>query len=230
MRERGRPTRAVLREGGQRWSRRGLLALAVGGGLLACNLLASGAPRPTGSNSTLPEVPSVPTAAPVIASFDASEAAWQDLHEALDSDPATVLEQARAALASPDAERRFPAVYALGLIVEDGNLDILRPVLDDPELALRTIAAGALIGLGEAGSLPVLIEAMGSDEVMPFSHPPLPVWILADSALAAYTGIDFGIAAGVEDQRQASAAAWRAWWEENGGSLTWDGSQWRLQP
>ena len=203
------------------------LAGVVITGSLACSLLTSrGGPTPESMGTP---VASRTTPEPVISAFDASEASFLALHDAIDLDPASVIAEAQAALASADPETHFAAVYALGLAVDAENADILRPVLEDPELALRAIAAGALIGLGEAESLPVLIEALDSDELLPYSHPPRPVWILADSALSAYTGMDFGIPAGA-DQRAASAAGWKDWWEANGAALTWDGFQWKVQP
>jgi len=197
-------------------------------GLIACSLLTPGRGATPGTEAT--SVAVTPTSESVVAAFDASETSFRALHDAIELDPAGVIAQAQVALSAADPETRFAAVYALGLAVDQDSLAALRPVLDDPEVSLRTIAAGALIGLGEPGSLPVLIEAMDSDEMLPFSDPPLPIWTFADSVLAHYTGIDFGIAAGAEDQHQASAAAWRDWWEQNGGSLTWDGSQWTAPP
>jgi len=201
------------------------LGLVLAAASVACGLLTPDATPPPPTASAMP-----PTSEPVLAPFDGSDASFQALNEALATNPAAVLAEADRSLASPDAETRFPAVYALGLIVDADTADILRPVLHDPDLVLRTIAAGSLIGLGEPDSLPVLIEALDSDEPLPFSHPPRPLWALADIALAHYTGIDIGVAPGGEDQRLEAAAAWRAWWQENRAALTWDGSQWRVGP
>ncbi|HET7010583.1 MAG TPA: HEAT repeat domain-containing protein [Anaerolineales bacterium] len=162
----------------------------------------------------------------MIESFDGSEETWAALHAALENDPQAVAAQASAALSSPDPDERFPAVYALGLIVDETTVGLLRPALDDPEPALRAIAAGSLIGLGEAASVPVLIEATASDEVLPFSHPPRLLWMFADDALRSYTGVDFGLDLASQDVQRATADAWQAWWAANGASLTWDGSMW----
>lgn len=198
------------------------LALFVAG--LACNTL-------QGSNASQTDSPTAQeTAVPILEAFDASDASFQSLHAALDSDPEGLIVQAQAAMASSDIETRFAAVYALGLAVDETHTALLRPALQDPDLALRVIAAGALIGLGEPESIPVLVEALGSDDLLPYSHPSRPVWMFADATLGAYTGMDFGVPAGAEDQRGATAAAWQDWWEENGASLTWDGEAWVVQP
>jgi HEAT repeat protein len=166
--------------------------------------------------------------------FDGSDAAFGALDLAMESNPAAVIEQARSALTSENPNVRFAAVYALGLSVDAGSADILVPVLANPDPGLRLIAAGALSGLGIKESLPVLIEALGSDETVPYSHPPQPQWTFAESALVAYTGQDFGVVEAVtaDDQaaRQAALDAWRAWWHANGEGLVWDAGAERYRP
>jgi HEAT repeat protein len=86
--------------------------------------------------------------------------------------------------------------------------------LEDPELPLRVTAAGALSGEGVVESIPVLIEALGSDEELWYSDPPRPAADLAREALEAYTGEAF-----------ATPEEWEAWWGEVRGSLRWDGER-----
>jgi hypothetical protein len=169
------------------------------------------------------------TAGPVIAGFDGSEASFAAIHEAIETSRSATLRQAGSSLSSDNPVERFAAVYTLGLTVGAEDVDFLRPVLADSDPALRTIAAGSLIGLGVEESLPVLIGALDSEAVLPFSHPPRPVWRLAHDALHAYTGQNFEPAAGSVPQASLSAA-WREWWESNGGRMRWDGSQWEPLP
>lgn len=193
---------------------------------LACNTLQGSSASPTPG----PTAVETATAVPIIEGFDGTDESFRSLHGALESDPEGLILQAQAALGSSEIETRFAAVYALGLAVDEANAGLLLPALRDPDLALRMIAAGALIGLGEPESIPILIAAMDTDDLLPHSHPPRPMWMFADATLRWYTRIDFGLTADAEDQRQASAEAWRNWWEENGASLTWDGEAWTVQP
>lgn len=213
----------------------GVAAAALAVASIACSLLApasDGAVATGGSPS--PVAAPTSTTSPVITTFDGSDAAFGALDLAIESNPAAVIEQARSALTAEDPKVRFAAVYALGLTVEPGNADILVPVLEDPDPALRAIAAGALSGLGIKDSLPVLIEALAVDASLPYSDPPLPQWALAESALVEYTGQDFRVGAAIQDgdapARQAAVEAWRGWWLANAARLTWDAGTTRYVP
>jgi len=199
----------------------GSAAVALTAASLACSLFRPAAASPTPEPAT-----PAPTLAPVILPFDGSEEAWRSLDAAVAGAPAGVIDQARAHVSDPDDQIRLAAVYALSLAVGPDEVDVLLPVLDDPQPGLRTIAAGALIGLGAKESIPVLIDALRSEEAVPGSHPPLPQWLLAETALVAYTGQDFGVGSAVQagdpSAHQAAVDAWMDWWQEYGAALKWD--------
>ncbi len=185
--------------------------------LLACSLLsrfnATPTPLPT-PTATLP---------PVIESFDGSPEALDEINQALLDNPSGLAQQAQAYLQSEDVKLRFAAVYGLSLAVDESNADQLLPVLQDPDIRLRTIAAGSLIGLGRKESIPILITALGSNEFLPMSHPPRSLSTLARQALPHYTGQDFGTGPG-------DAPAWQAWWDQAGARLQWDAAAGRYGP
>jgi len=203
-----------------RW-RVGSAAVALMAATLACGLFRPAPASPTPETAAL-----APTLAPVIVMFDGSEEAWRSLDAAVADAPAGVIDQARAHVSDPDDRVRLAAVYALSLAVGPEDIDVLLPALEDPQPGLRTIAAGALIGLGAKESIPVLIVALRSEEAVPGSHPPLPQWLLAETALVAYTGQDFGVGSAVQagdaSAQQAAVEAWSDWWQEYGAALKWD--------
>jgi hypothetical protein len=79
---------------------------------------------------------------------------------------------------------------------------------------MRLHAAGSLVARGVIEALPVLIDSLELEADMPYSEPPLPAAEHARTTLEHYTGQTF-----------ADAAGWRAWWEQVGGDLTWDGQR-----
>lgn len=202
---------------------------------VACRFGAQPAPPGSGvtpaATATAAATPAPPPIDPqaAIADFDpAAPDGFFDL-ESLIMHPASHPITATAAAAhveDPDFDTRFAAIY---LLVNTGNATFapqLAAVLDDTDFGLRTIAAGRLIGWGEKQAIPVLIESLTADENIPYSDPPAPLWTLAQAALPAYTGEDFGLraasdAAGVA----ATAEQWSAWWQANGDALQWDAEQ-----
>jgi len=195
---------------------------------VACSLIRAPAPAtPTAALKPSPE-PNV------VAEFDASDESWADLHRAVQETPGDVIREAEELLGSPDLSTRFAAVYALGLTVDESQAYLLVPALSDQNQGLRTIAAGALIGLGEVESIPILIEALVGDESLPYLEPPTRAWTLAHAALIHYTGRDFGFLEAVRSDdvvaRQTAVAAWQLWWAEAGLDLTWDAASQRYVP
>ena len=117
-------------------------------------------------------------------------------------------------LEEPEPNQRWAAVYLAALMVKEDTADVLRPALEDPVLPLRVTATGALASVGVVESLPVLIEALGSEEELWYSDPPRPAADLAREALEAYTGEAF-----------PSPEQWAVWWDDVHGSLRWDGER-----
>jgi hypothetical protein len=195
--------------------------------VLACSLLSQFSATPTplpAPTATLP---------PVIETFDGSEDALDTLNRAILDDPGGVAQMGIASLPAEDVQVRYAAVYALSLTADASQAEALLPALQDPDGRLRTIAAGALIGLGRKESIPILIAALSSDDAIPYSEPPTAQWQLAYRALNYYTGQDFGFqAAGEADAagRAAAAQAWQAWWDQVGVQLHWEASTGRYVP
>lgn len=112
-------------------------------------------------------------------------------------------------------ERRWAALYVVALAADSPQeTETLKPMLTDPEPIFRVHAAGSLARLGVVDALPVLIEGLDLEGDMPFSDPPLLVSDHARTTIEYYTGQSF-----------PDAAGWRAWWEQVGEGLTWDGER-----
>lgn len=122
-----------------------------------------------------------------------------------------------------DPDVAFAAIYLLGLTGDATNTGALSRALENEHLALRTVAAGTLIGWGAADAVPILINALDSRETIPHSEPITPIANLAIEALPHYTGEDFGLrtATSLEDLTVAKSE-WEAWYEEIGFRLEWN--------
>lgn len=136
-------------------------------------------------------------------------------------------------LAESQAEaERYTAIAALGRIASaegakvadiESTSKALAGRLTDPNVSLRTYAAGGLAAIGDKRGLPVLIEALNLQQRGYLSVPPELLNAFAYRALNAYTGqsFDFDPLAD-EARRTASQQQWRAWWTANGDRLQWD--------
>ena len=75
-------------------------------------------------------------------------------------------------LDSPDLVNRYAAVYVLSWLAQPEDIPEMIKGLEDPDLGNRATIAATLLRLGEDRGLPVLEEAVLSDEMLSFSHPP----------------------------------------------------------
>jgi hypothetical protein len=75
-------------------------------------------------------------------------------------------------LNSPDLVTRWAVVYVLTRIAQPEDIPGLVQGLEDPNLSNRAGIAATLLWLGDDRGLPILEEALLSDELMVFSHPP----------------------------------------------------------
>ena len=138
--------------------------------------------------------------------------------------PTLAADTARGLVEAEEDNTRYAAVYVLGLTADaEDERQALRGALDDRLSYLRAIAAGSLIGLGEAGAIPVLIDLLAITDEIPGSLPSTFVDRFASDTLTAYTGEDFGVmeARGSEARARAQAR-WRDWFDSVRGSIRWD--------
>jgi hypothetical protein len=82
-------------------------------------------------------------------------------------------------LAAPDLTTRYAAVYVLSRLATEADIPELVKGLDDPDMSNRTTIAATLLWLGDDSGLPILQDALQSDQMLAFSHPPE---LLADYA------------------------------------------------
>lgn len=75
-------------------------------------------------------------------------------------------------LNSPDITSRWAAVYALSRLAQAEDIPALARGLEDPNLSNRAGVAATLLWLGDERGIPILLEALNSDELIAFSHPP----------------------------------------------------------
>jgi HEAT repeat protein len=139
--------------------------------------------------------------------FDGAQQARQRsfsrLNAALAAEPAATREAALSRLETDDRDLRLAAVYALGLSLEARDADRLAPFLESGLEAERVLAATALLSVGDGRAVPVLIEALESEELLPLANPTR-VREQARFALGSFTGESFGL----------DRAAWGAWWDQ----------------
>lgn len=136
---------------------------------------------------------------------------------------------------SQSEPERYTAITALGRI---GTANGAKPAdieaatkalasrLDDPNISLRTYAAGGLVAMGDKRGVPVLIEALSVQQRGYLSVPPELLNAFAYRALNVYTGQSFSYdPLADEAKRAASEQQWRDWWKANGDRLQWDASK-----
>ena len=131
---------------------------------------------------------------------------------------------ALAELNSTDADVRWAAIYALSLIVTQGDgegVSALRASLASTDLDEQLAAAGGLVAVGEKAAVPVLIALLESSKTTRYIV--TPAWRMARGLLLSHVAQDLGLR-DADDRRKAAAAkpAWQAWWAERGALLSWN--------
>jgi HEAT repeat protein len=190
--------------------RTSLLALPVALALSACAGGAEdeGAPAP---RAAIEEFDSSPrTRAPGLAV----------LTRAVALDRAAARDAALDLLDAEDGDARLAAVYALGLVLQQGDAASLAPVLDRAAPGERLLAASALTSVGDRRGVPVLIEALDRDDLLPLGAGGIHAWQQARFALLAFTGEDLGLrAARTLTDASATKPSWQDWWAANASSF-----------
>jgi hypothetical protein len=126
----------------------------------------------------------------------------------------TIIPSMEFLLYDENADRRYAALYVMvPLTRTEADIAVLSVALNDPNPGFRVIAAGALIGRGVVGSIPVLIEGLSLQQGLPYSDPPRPLAQFARQTLEFYTGESFG-----------TPEAWRAWWDSVHERIHWTGA------
>ncbi|GBD15978.1 hypothetical protein HRbin26_00873 [bacterium HR26] len=172
-------------------------------------------PAPAASPTATPDAQVVARVRAAVEGFDPIEEATFHELNMLALERADMAATLAPYLEEPDSGRRFAAIYLLALVADTPEeIEALKVALDDPVFSYRVVAAGSLAGLGVVEALPVLVEAVGSDALLPYSEFNEPVDALAREALEAYTGQTF-----------ATAEEWRAWWERVKDTVHWDGTR-----
>tara|TARA_B100001123_G_scaffold212280_1_gene239718 strand:+ start:88 stop:693 length:606 start_codon:yes stop_codon:yes gene_type:complete len=157
-----------------------------------------------------------PTA--ILDSFDISDlnTSFSRLHYLISFGPdQKAVSAIKVRLGSTNPQVRFAAIYLLIHIAGEAETALLLEAVKDPVPAFRTIAAGALIGLGERSAFPLLIDALRSDEGLPYSDPPKPLRAFSQQTLEAYVA---------EESRPAGADGWDDWWVTHQERLMWSDS------
>jgi hypothetical protein len=159
-----------------------------------------------------------------IEGFDASPEAGFGPNErlgiALIAHPEETHEAALDLLASGDPDVRIAAIYALSVGVRPEDAEALAPILKASDPGEQVLAAAGLLAVGDARGIPVLIQALGEDAILPFGAPPAHVWEQARYALLQSTGQDLGLgAATTAEEAAATVPAWESWWSEVEGSF-----------
>ena len=116
-------------------------------------------------------------------------------------------------LQASTVRRRWLAAIALGNI-EDGRVEnALRKALLDPDVSVRVHAARSLHLHGSRDGVPVLLKALGSDDVV-IREPPILARSYANRLLQRISGTSFGFDPHASPKaRLAAIARWQAWWD-----------------
>jgi HEAT repeat protein len=121
---------------------------------------------------------------------------------------------------SEDPDVRIAAIYALSITLEPGDADALARVLESSNAGERVLAAAGMIAAGDGRAVPVLIDALGIKDPLPFGAPRLRVWAQARISLLSFTGQDFGLRkSATAEESAATQSDWEAWWAEAGASF-----------
>jgi hypothetical protein len=151
----------------------------------------------------------------VLGDFDGANLSTLDL-EAIVAEGPDVIPFLGDLLEEEARATRWAALLALAALghqrsVAGTVLPHLKTALSDPDTSVRITAAELVASLGDKAGLPVLIDAVDSDEILRPAEPPTPVCTQAIHVLGRYTGQSF-----------TEEADWQAWWDANQDSLAWD--------
>lgn len=123
-------------------------------------------------------------------------------------------ERALTELSLRDPVRRASAAATVGVFGSDKDLPRLKPLVNDEAEAVRVSALYALALLGDKGAI---------DKLFPFvSHSREQYRKLALTALEGATRLNHGGPHGDEEACKKAQEAWKAWWEQNKGAVSWD--------
>jgi len=152
-----------------------------------------------------------------IEGFDAAPEAgsWprSRLNTAVLAEPGASREAALDRLKSEDPDIRIAAVYALSITLKPEDGAVLAPFLGSAIPGERVLAAAGMLAVGDGRAVPVLIEALGVDDRIPFGSPRLRTWEQARFSLLSFTGQDFELREATTAQEAAATAPeWESWW------------------
>lgn len=152
------------------------------------------------------------------------EVLFETLDAQIRNSPREVEVAALSAMDSPEPEVRLAALYALSLTATtDRATAALKEGLQETDITLRLLAAAGLISRGEPQAIPVLIEALHSNEPLVYSEPPRVAWVYGRMLLIQYVEPEFGLLAADDFESVGLAAeAYQAWWEAQGDGIVWD--------
>lgn len=151
----------------------------------------------------------------VLDDFDGANVSTLDL-EAIVAEGPDVIPFLADLLAQGDRSTRWATLLALAAMGHHHNaagevLPHLKTALNDPDTSVRVTAAELVASLGDKAGLPVLIDAVDSDEILRPAEPPTPVCTQVIRVLGHYTGQTF-----------TEEADWWVWWDANQDNLQWD--------
>jgi hypothetical protein len=126
-------------------------------------------------------------------------------------------------------DARWAAVLVYASAGEDP--EVLRPLVADADPSVAVRAAAGLAYRGDLTGIGGLVAALGSQDHLSGSNPPVAIWRYATQQLVRLTAIsDLGPPFDASpDQVLAAAARWRVWFEQNQAKLSFAGGLWRTQ-
>jgi HEAT repeat protein len=151
----------------------------------------------------------------VVNSFDGASIRTLDLEAIVEAGRGAIPVLADL-LAQGDRATRWAALLGMAALGHQRNaagavLPHLKSALSDPDISVKVTAAELVASFGDPAGLPVLIDAVDSDEILRPAEPPTSVCTQAVRVLGHYTGEVF-----------TEEADWQTWWDTNQASLKWD--------
>ena len=121
-------------------------------------------------------------------------------------------------LENDSADVRWAAVIGLGALGYELNLSEkvlphLKKALEDDDVNVRVRSAEFVMAFGDKSGIPVMIDALDSDNMVHPTDLPTPIPNQVVFVLGMYTGQEFSV---LEKEE------WQDWWSENKDTLEWN--------
>lgn len=171
---------------------------------------------------------SAPTRAQIVHDIEAADFDKPQTLRAVEADAQYTDAAAAAKTVLAGTHSDAPTWGAVLLYADTGSDPApLRPLVADPHPDIRAMAAGGLVGNGDASGFPVLINTLGLSGLIRGSTPPMPLWQFAALILVRVTA-NAALGPALDSPTLHVVAAqhrWQQWWHANRSRLRWNAAK-----